>query len=259
MRYVMQLKDGYMLQQDVVGDLSVKHTGYPYPETPKSNVEMLISLFQESREDYKDIDKLFGDTWDDMTFWSDSLLIVRNYAMRCFETGRSIHIKNLISVIKTTHENVDLPLDIDDGVYELLTFHNDSGHLNGVYFLIDKHDYYCLRHSGLFLNEDVNSSGVLHIPQSVLMRRDFAYRHNSGNFYADIEEINTLKKSHKIYSILCEQLKVDFNELESVFKILRRGLDKDNIDFLEIAFTKAGLASLRTRYIKYEKDLIFGV
>ena len=47
-KYICQLKNGYMMTyNDEKGDLGVAHTGYPYPDTPKSNALMLQELFQD--------------------------------------------------------------------------------------------------------------------------------------------------------------------------------------------------------------------
>lgn len=88
MKYICQIADGYMLAESDVHQLIVVKTGYPYPDTDKSNFGMLKDLFE------KELGVCKSEDW-----YRDKYFLLKEYVMQFIDRDYAIDINNLYKVL----------------------------------------------------------------------------------------------------------------------------------------------------------------
>lgn len=102
--YICQISDGYMLAKRVDGTFIIVKTGYPYPNTPKSNVEMLQKTLKEMAGVEKDLD------W---FVWHYDR--IKGYLMDCVYGKDILDIQHMLASLNVSElSNV---VNIKSGVY----------------------------------------------------------------------------------------------------------------------------------------------
>lgn len=91
-QYICQIAEGYMLARGTESELVILNTGYPYPDTPKSNAEMMQDLIQ------KDQKVLYS-----VEFYQSVFPDIKKYLLsRITEGNFNLSIKDVFDVISKT-------------------------------------------------------------------------------------------------------------------------------------------------------------
>ena len=95
MEYICQLKNGRMLTRDHTGVYSVEYTGYPYPDTPKTNAEMIQDLVCETSGVLKDIE-----------YYQSNFSKLRDYILDCHKERFDITVSGMMGALNIFNDNI---------------------------------------------------------------------------------------------------------------------------------------------------------
>ena len=122
MDFICQVQDGYMLARESKNNYILVNTGYPYPNTPQSNFEMLRTLILNEKGVSHSVE-----------WYRDNYSGFKEYVMDCHKNGHIITLTDILNSM-TYESRKHFPVTTPVAIYKLPKY-EDILDLDGYLFL----------------------------------------------------------------------------------------------------------------------------